>query len=323
MRDVPQQMRSLLPFLACLLCALLACVSTVQAQVPAPPPPASDRDASVLVLGRVSDDPKSHYDQLKPLLDYVVPRMASVGIRSGRILMARDLQQMASYLRRGRVDWVNETAGNAALLERRGVAQSFLVTEREGATRYHSVFFVRRDSPVRSLKDLAGRSVAFQNPYSTSAYYLPAAQLLDQGMTLELLLSPMDEPSADAVGYLFARTELNITTWVHKRLVDAGVFSNLDWSNPRRMPPSFMEDFRIIGRSDEVPRALMLARHGMDPKVEARLREVLMEASTDPDAGEVLRRFIDTSRFVPITDDDRRALDKLGDGVQRVRTEVE
>jgi phosphonate transport system substrate-binding protein len=165
--------------------------------------------------------------------------------------------------------------------------------------------------------------VAFQNPYSTSAYYLPAALLLDQGMTLELLLSPMDKPSPDAVGYLFSRTELNITTWVHKRLVDAGVFSNLDWSNPRRMPPSFMQDFRVVGRSDEVPRALMLARHGMDPAVEARLREVLMEASTDPDAGEVLRRFIDTSRFVPITDEDRRALDRLGKGVQRVRTEVE
>jgi phosphonate transport system substrate-binding protein len=249
--------------------------------------------------------------------------MASVGIRSGRILMAKDLQQMASYLRRGRVDWVNETAGNAALLERRGVAKSFLVTEREGATRYHSVFFVRRDSPVRSLKDLAGRSVAFQNPYSTSAYYLPAAQLLEQGMTLELLLSPMDKPAPDTVSYLFARTELNITTWVHKRLVDAGVFSNLDWSNPQRMPPSFMQDFRIVGRSDDVPRALMLARHGMDPKVEARLREVLMEASTDPDAGEVLRRFIDTSRFVPINDEDRRALDRLGKGVQRVRSEVE
>jgi|SRR6478672_7358258 len=325
MRHVPRQMRSLLPFLACLLCALLAWNPAAQAQAPAAPPvqPAGDQDASVLVLGRVSDDPKAHYDQLKPLLDYVVPRMASVGIRSGRILMARDLQQMASYLRRGRVDWVNETAGNAALLERRGVARSFLVTEREGATRYHSVFFVRRDSPVSSLKELAGRSVAFQNPYSTSAYYLPAAQLLDQGMTLELLLSPMDKPSPDAVGYLFARTELNITTWVHKRLVDAGVFSNLDWSNPRRMPPSFMRDFRIIGRSADVPRALMLTRHGMDPKVQARLREVLMEASTDPDAGEVLRRFIDTSRFVPITDEDRRALDKLGVGVQRVRTEVE
>ena len=58
-------------------------------------------------------------------------------------------------------------------------------------------------------------------------------------------------------------------------------------------------------------------------RVQARLREVLMEASQDPDAGEVLRRFIETSRFVPIADEDRRSLDRLGDGVQRVRTEVE
>ncbi len=298
---------------------LLALLPSVHAQVAM----SADDDASVLVLGRVSDDPKSHYDQLKPLLDYVVPRLASVGIRSGRILMARDLQQMTSYLRRGQVDWINETAGNAGLLERRGVATSFLVTEREGATRYHSVFFVRRDSPVRTLADLAGRSVGFQNPYSTSAYYLPAAELLDHGMKLEVLLSPMDKPAPGAVGYLFARTELNITTWVHKRLVDAGVFSNLDWANPQRMPPTFAQDFRIVARTADVPRALMLTRKGMDPKVEARLREVLMEASADPDAGEVLRRFIGTSRFVPITEEDRRALDRLGAGVARVRTEVE
>lgn len=316
-------MQRIRPVLASLLCLLLAWTPATRAQTRAAPPAAADEDASVLVLGRVSDDPRAHYDQLKPLLDYVVPRMASVGIRSGRILMARDLQQMTSYLRRGRVDWINETAGNAALLERRGVAHSFLITEREGATRYHSVFFVRRDSPVRTLKDLAGHSVAFQNPYSTSAYYLPAVQLLDQGVPLELLLSPMDKPAPDAVGYLFARTELNITTWVHKRLVDAGVLSNLDWNNPQRMPAAFAQDFRVIARSEDVPRALMLTRTGMDPKVQDRLREVLMEASQDPDAGEVLRRFIETSRFVPITDEDRRSLDRLGDGVQRVRMEVE
>ena len=308
-------MRRLMP---ALLCLLLACAPFARAQGPS-----TADDASVLVLGRVSDDPKAHYDQLKPLLDYVIPRMASVGIRSGRILMAKDLQQMTSYLRRGRVDWINETAGNAALLEHRGVARSFLISEREGATRYHSLFFVRRDSPVQSLQDLAGRSVAFQSPLSTSAYFLPAAQLLEGGQSLELLLSPMDKPAADRVGYVFARTELNIATWVHKRMVDAGVLSNLDWINPARMPPAFSQDFRLIARTQDVPRALMLVRRGLDPRVEVRLREVLMEAANDPDASEALRRFMDTARFVPIGDDDRRALERLASGVQRVRAEVE
>lgn len=277
----------------------------------------------MLVLGRVSDDPKSHYDELKPLLDYVVPRMADVGIRSGRILMARDLQQMGSYMRRGRVDWVTETSGNAVLLERRANARSMLITERDGASSYHSVFFVRRDSPVLTLDDLVGRSVAFQSPYSTSAYYLPASTLLQAGLKMELLLSPMDRVAPDAVGYLFARTELNITTWVHKRLVDAGVLSNLDWRQPQRMPPAFAADFRVIGESQAVPRAIVLVRSGMDAKVEARLREVLIESSVDPDAGEALRRFLGTSRFIPLTATDRRALDRLGNGLVRVRAEVE
>ncbi|MCY7312059.1 MAG: phosphate/phosphite/phosphonate ABC transporter substrate-binding protein, partial [Pseudoxanthomonas sp.] len=91
---------------------------------------ASANDDNVLVLGRISDDPKAQYEQLKPLLDYVVPRMHDVGITEGRILMARDTQQMTSYLRRGRVDWVTGTAGTGMQLEKRAGAKPLLLTQR-------------------------------------------------------------------------------------------------------------------------------------------------------------------------------------------------
>nr|WP_240635232.1 phosphate/phosphite/phosphonate ABC transporter substrate-binding protein [Lysobacter enzymogenes] len=282
-----------------------------------------DPDAHVLVLGRISDDPKAHYEQLKPLLDYVVPRMAEVGIREGRILMAKDAQQMGSYLRRGRVDWVSETAGTAMLLHQRAGALPLLLTERDGVSHYHSVFFARRDSGLRSLDDLSGHNVAFQRPSSTSAYFVPAATLLERGLRLEILLSPSDRINRGAVGYLFARSELNIATWVHKRLVDAGVMSNLDWDNPRRVPEAFRGDLVLIGRSADYPRALELVRPGLDPKVSARLREVLLEAAGDPDAGEALLRFFKTTRFMPIDPASQRALDRIGHGVAQVRAEVE
>lgn len=280
-------------------------------------------DAHVLVLGRISDDPKAHYEQLKPLLDYVVPRMAEVGIREGRILMAKDAQQMGSYLRRGRVDWVSETAGTAMLLQQRAGAQPLLLTERDGVGHYHSVFFARRDSGLRSLDDLSGHNVAFQRPSSTSAYFVPAATLLERGLSLEILLSPTDRINRGAVGYLFARSELNIATWVHKRLVDAGVMSNLDWDNPRRLPEAFRRDFVQIGRSDDYPRALELVRPGLDPKVAARLRQVLLDAAADPEAGEALLRFFRTTRFMPVDPASQRALDHIGRGVARVRADVE
>ncbi|MBU8976351.1 phosphate/phosphite/phosphonate ABC transporter substrate-binding protein [Lysobacter sp. MMG2] len=280
-------------------------------------------DSGVLVLGRISDDPKKHYEQLKPLLDYVVPRLADVGIREGRILMAKDTQQMASYLRRGRVDWVTETTGTAMLLRQRAGAHPLLLTERDGVSHYHSLFFARRDSGLSSLADLRGHSIAFQRPNSTSAYFVPAAELLRRGLSLEILLSPEDRIDSGAVGYLFAWSELNISTWVHKGLADVGVMSNLDWQNPDRMPPSFRNDLVVIGQTVDYPRAVEMVRGDLDPRVEARLREVLTDAAGDPDAGDALLRFFNTTRFMPVDPASQKALDRISDGVARVRSEVE
>ncbi len=283
---------------------------------------ASDDD-HVLVLGRISDDPQAHYEQLKPLLDYVVPRMHDVGITEGRILMARNAQQMSSYLRRGRVDWVTETAGTAMELEQQARAIPLLITERNGVSRYHTIFFVRRDSGIDSLEALRGRSIAFQSVGSTSAYFVPAIELLDRNLSMEILLSPMDQPAAGSVGYVFARSELNISTWVHKRLVDAGVMNNLDWDNPKRMPPSYRRDLKIIHQTAPYPRALEMVRGGLAPRVRLRLQKVLIDAATDPDAREALLGFFKTTRFLPIDAQSQKSLDDLRKGIVRVAAEVE
>lgn len=280
-------------------------------------------DRTVLVLGRISDDPKSHYDQLKPLLDYVVPRMKDVGIEEGQILMAKDAQQMGSYLRRGRVDWVTETAGTAMALQQRAGAQPLVLTERSGVSAYHSVFFVRRDSPLDSLEDLKGHSLAMQSPLSTSAYLVPAMELLQHGVRLEILLTPHEAPATDAVGYVFARTELNISTFVHKRVVDAGVVSSIDWSDDHAMPPAFRNDLRVLYRSAPMPRAVEMVRADLDRAVRERLRQVLLEASRDPQAGPALAKFFGTTGFHPVDAASLRSLERLRSGLQRIRMEVE
>ena len=305
---MPRRLRKLL----CAMAAVLALCG-----------PAAATDPGVLVLGRISDDPAAHYDQLKQLLDYVVPRMADVGIREGRVLMARDLKQMESYLRRGRVDWVTETAGSAMALEARAGARALLLTERSGVDAYRTVFFARRDSGIENLEDLRGRSIAFQNLGSTSAYFVPAVELIGRDLRLEVLLSPVDRPAEGSVGYLFARSELNISTWVHKGLVDAGAFSNLDWDSVQRMPESYRRDLVVFHSTGDYPRALEMVRGDLDPAVSARLREVLSAAANDPAASEALQRFFGTTRFLAIDSDTERSLDVLRAGVSRVGRVIE
>jgi len=248
--------------------------------------------------------------------------MADVGIREGRILMAPDASRMTSYLRHGRVDWVTETAATSLILMARARASVLLQTERDGVRRYHAVVFVPGDSPLRTLEDLRGRRLALQSPASTSAYLLPAITLLDAGVPMEILPSPADHPRGGGVGYVFAKSEANIATWVLKGFVDAGAFSNVDLDRLQQRDPRAVS-LRVIGRSMSVPRAMELVRADLDPRVRARLRQVLLDAASDPAAAIPLRRFFGTTGFTAMGETDAAALEVLGEAARRTREAIE
>ena len=290
---------------------LLCCAGLVQAA------------DGVLVLGRVSDDPRRHYEQLKPLLDYVVPRMHDVGIREGRILMAKDPQQMMSYLRRGKVDWVTETPGTGLLFGDRAGARLLLLTERGGARQYRSVIFTRRDSGIRSLEDLRGHTIAFESPASTSAYLVPAMTLRAQGLPMSLMVSPLDQPVPGSVSYVFANSDTNVAAWVHKRLVQAGAFSEMGWRRLQEAPGSFGIDLVALHVSEPFPRAMELVGPGLDPAVAARLKTVLLEANRDPKARDALRQFFQTTGFFEPDARTRANLEVLRRGAEDVREALE
>lgn len=310
--------RAIACFLACVATLGMALALTQVAV--AEPGVARER---TLVLGRLSDDPKRHYEALQPLLEYVVARMGDVGIVEGRILMARDAAQMVGFLRHRRVDWVTDTAAVAAEFRKRAGAEIVLAADRDGEVSYHSVVFARRDSGIGTLADLKGRSIAFQNPVSTSSFMLPAARMLRSGLDLEKLISPYDRPDARHVGYSFADTGNNIAMWVHKRIIDAGALSNLEWEALEHMPGGFRNDLAIIDQTASAPRGLELVAAGLDPRIKARLLQVLIGAANDPQAQDALHSYFGVTRFVPLNETLQRELDRIQADVELVRRELE
>ncbi|HAI46208.1 MAG TPA: metal-binding protein, partial [Stenotrophomonas sp.] len=194
---------------------------------------------------------------------------------------------------------------------------------RSGVRDYHTVFFVRRNSPIVSLADLKGHTLALQNVASTSAYLVPVMTLLQEGLTPEILLSARDAAAPDTVGYVFARSEGNIATLVHKGVVDAGAVSSVDWSDGHRIPASYLRDFRVICRTEPFPRAVEVVRADLDAKVRERLQQVLLEAAGDPQAQDALQKFFGTSGFHRVDAQMQHRLDELKQGLARVRMEVE
>lgn len=268
-------------------------------------------EPGVLVFGGISDNPRQDYEQLKPLLDYVVPRLQSAGIHSGRIQLAQDAAQMRGYLQNGRVDWAIETPGEALPLLRDSVAGVLLATEQEGVRREPSVVFVRRDSGLQALADLRGHRIAFLAPNSTSAFLLPAATMREAGLPLVRLDSPIDPIRHDGVAYAFAYTLNNLVGWVDRGLVDAGAVGELDWQALQRDSDSVARKLVAIHSTPALPHSLQLVGAGMDPKLATQLRAVLLAASADADGREALRLCFRSTGFYEPDAETRAELQRL------------
>lgn len=62
------------------------------------------------------------------------------------------------------------------------------VEKRNGETQYNSVFVVKKESSLKTLKDLKGQRIAFSSQTSTSGYLFPFKRLLDE----KLIKQPSD-----------------------------------------------------------------------------------------------------------------------------------
>jgi phosphonate transport system substrate-binding protein len=122
---------------------------------------------------------------------------------------------------------------------------------------------------------------------------------------------------------VFAQSEANISTWVHKRLVDAGAFSNLDWNNLNRLPETVRGDLVVIGETTAFPRGLEIVRSGMPAERVALLRRILLDAAADPAAREPLKRFFSTDGFFAIDEGLQSELARLKRAAGTVRSRVE
>ena len=279
---------------------------------------AASHQKDTLVIGKISHNPKKHYQYLKPMAKYVAERMTDLGIEKIKIRLAKSKEHLADLLQQGEVDWVTETPVAAAYLNEVAGAEILLRKWKKGVAQYHTVFFSLSGQGIDRLEDLKGRVIALEDPASTSAFYAPANALIQRGLKLVRLDSARDEPPANAVGFVFSREEINIATLVHKGVVDAGAFSSDDWVKDDHLPKKYREDFEIFHRTPDMVRALEIVRQDLDPKIRQRLSEILLDANANPAAAPVLRAYQRTAKFDQLTEDQKQSIYNLRNMIKAV-----
>jgi phosphonate transport system substrate-binding protein len=231
---------------------------------------------------------------LRDFIGYVARRLSPAENIKGRVAVAPSVWQLVKQLEQKQVDFYMDSPYPTYLINHQNASVLLLRRWKGGSGDYRSVLFGKKGDGVARLEDLPGRMVAFEDPASTSGYFLPKLFLIRSGLKLVEKPSPEATVPAGQVGFFFARSTGKIVDLVLARTVAAGAFSNEDYD---RLPEKRKESIAILGETEYFPRNLLSVRKDLDPAVIGRLEDLLLAMHQDEEGRKVLQKTEGTTKF--------------------------
>jgi len=253
------------------------------------------KSTNTLVLGVVfqgaAQPVEAHF---RPLIEYVAHKFSSTTETKGMIIVAPTAGQMIKLLEEKRVDLYMESPYPTYLINRLGAARLLLRAWKGGMAEYRSLIFTSKQIGVTDPKELRGKIIAFEDPGSTSGYFLPKLFLLKKGFSMSEQASPESKISAGEIGYIFANTSDEVVRLVLQKKVTAGAFSTDDYAALEDKNKPLIS---ILAETESVPRHLVSVRKDLPETVIKRLKSVLLAMDQDKEGQQILKQTDNTTRF--------------------------
>jgi len=168
----------------------------------------------------------------------------------------------------------------------------------EGISSYHGLIFVRKDSGIRTAKDMKGKRFAFVDKATTAGYLLPLDYFLENNIS--------DYKTYFRETY-FTGTHEDAIYDVLDGKADIGAAKNTIYEKVKEADARIQEKLLILKKSPDVPENALGLRKDIDETVRMKLKEVLLGMDNDPEGKDVLKQF-GARRFIETTNDDYQSI---------------
>jgi len=152
----------------------------------------------------------------------------------------------------------------------------------DNTSTYYGMIFVRKDSRIRTARDMRGKRFAFVDKATTAGYLLPLDYFHEHGIS-------------DYKRYLketyFTGTHEDAIRDVLNRKADIGAAKNTVFQRLAKADPRIMKELVVLERSPDVPENALALRVDIDASVRDLLKDALLKMNLDPDGKKVLERF--------------------------------
>lgn len=249
---------------------------------------AKTRDKKIVYFGVIPrDNPRIMYEKYQPLLDY----LASKTPYTYELVLKKNYEETVAALGGGEVDIA--LLGALTYLEaysRYGAISILKPKGGDGTSSYKSVIIKRKDSPVKTLSELKGKSFAFASTKSTSGNLMPRYLLAGSGIHLSDLSTYANFDYHDSV-----------VKAILKGQYTAGAVRD---STARKYMKLGIE---IIAESETIPAGPLVAGPGTPFTVIDNIRKALLELDPQDEEGHKTLKRLDEdykNGFVEASDKD-------------------
>lgn len=251
-------------------------------------------EAASIHVGSVALQPADEIKRFWPIVNYLTEKLRPEGINQGKVVVVKSISGMAELLREGKVDLFIDSPFPALAVRRLSGSKFFLRRWKKGQAEYRAVIFVRKDSGISRLEDLKGKIIALEEPFSTSTYFLPKLVMVQKGLKLSEKRATSDPVAPDEVGYVFVGNDPNSVFWVLRKRASAGVANNQNYLLGAK---GYLDDLKVIYETFSIPRQIVSHRADLDPKLVARIKEILIHMDQSEEGRKVLWEFEKTTKF--------------------------
>ena len=196
------------------------------------------------------------YKRYQPIMDYLTGNTPY----TFELKISRDYPEAVRFLKEGvtQVSSLGDVTFAEANLQYAAVP--FLKPlNRDGKPFYRSAIVVLEDSPLKSIKDLRGKTVAFGSPHSTSGNLIPRYLLWNNGIRLQELKSFANLKNHDATAKAILKGQYDagaVKDVVAQKYMRYGL-RVLAWSEPIPSVPIVMRADTPPGLAKAVSDALL------------------------------------------------------------------
>jgi len=225
-----------------------------------------------------------------------------------RVTVASDYAAVIEALRNRTADLAFVHPGGYVLASREAKARIIARNLWHGKSSFTSRIFVRKDSGVKQLEELRGKTIAFVDPASSSGYIYPMVLLIQRGLVKNR------DPKTFFREVVFAGAHDAAMRALVNGHVDA--VASFDLAREQYLTdPAERDRIVWIAETPEIPEAGIAARDGLDPAVFAKVRAALLQIKA-PGHADLLKRLYEIDGFAPADDRDydpvRAAVELLG-----------